>query len=71
MAAMNVKERMAAYGVRRDRAEVMAIAAIVFTSIGRILGLDYLLVPGVGVRDGTLEDLAAVYFRSEGQDPHH
>lgn len=66
MAPMGLKERMETYGVRRDRAEVMAIAGIVFTTLGRMLGLEQLLVPGVGVRDGTLEDLAAGHFRAEG-----
>lgn len=66
MAPLSVKDRMEIYGVRRDRAEVMAIAGIVFTTLGRMLGLEHLLIPGVGVRDGTLEDLAAGHFRSAG-----
>lgn len=70
MSEMGLRRRMQTYGVKRERAEVMAIAAIVLTTIGKLLGLEHLLVPGVGVREGTLEDLATSYFRSEGQDPH-
>jgi exopolyphosphatase/guanosine-5'-triphosphate,3'-diphosphate pyrophosphatase len=66
MTPLSVKDRMEIYGVRRDRAEVMAIAGIVFTTLGRMLGLEHLLIPGVGVRDGTLEDLAAGHFRTTG-----
>lgn len=66
LAPMSVKDRMEIYGVRRDRAEVMAIAAIVFSALGRMLGLEQLLIPGVGVRDGALADLAAGHFRTAG-----
>jgi exopolyphosphatase/guanosine-5'-triphosphate,3'-diphosphate pyrophosphatase len=59
---LNVEERMEAFGVRRDRAEVMGVAAVVFTSLGQWLGARQLLVPGVGVREGILHDLAAAHF---------
>ena len=59
---LSVEERMEAFGVRRDRAEVMGVAAVVFTSLGHWLGARQLLVPGVGVREGILHDLAATHF---------
>jgi exopolyphosphatase/guanosine-5'-triphosphate,3'-diphosphate pyrophosphatase len=58
----DVEERMDAFGVRRDRAEVMGVAAVVFTSLGEWLGARQLLVPAVGVREGILHDLAAAHF---------
>ena len=45
---------MEAFGVRRDRAEVMGVAAVVFTTLGEWLGAKQLLVPAVGVREGIL-----------------
>jgi exopolyphosphatase/guanosine-5'-triphosphate,3'-diphosphate pyrophosphatase len=58
----DVEERMEAFGVRRDRAEVMGVAAVVFTTLGEWLGAKQLLVPAVGVREGILHDLAAAHF---------
>lgn len=58
MLELDVPGRMAAYDVRRDRAEVMAIAALVFVSAGQWLGMDEFVVPGVGVLHGLLEELA-------------
>ena len=58
----NVEERMEAFGVRRDRAEVMGVAAVVLATLGEWLGAKQLLVPAVGVREGILHDLAAAHF---------
>ncbi len=59
---MDVGERMRALGVRRDRAEVIAIAALILTTLGRRLHLRSLLVPGVGVREGVLLDLVEAQY---------
>lgn len=56
--AADLRTRMADYGVRRDRAEVMGVAALVFATLGRELGIDRFVVPRVGIRDGVLLDLA-------------
>lgn len=58
----DVEERMDAFGVRRDRAEVMGVAAVVFNALGDWLGARQLLVPAIGVREGILHDLAAAHF---------
>ena len=59
---MDVPERMNAFLIRKDRAEVIAIAAIVLVSLGRCLNLKRAVVPGVGVKEGVLEDvLRSVY----------
>jgi exopolyphosphatase/guanosine-5'-triphosphate,3'-diphosphate pyrophosphatase len=59
----DVRGRMKAFGVRADRADVMAVAAIVFTTLAEWLHLRNVLVPGVGVREGVLLDLAGSLFR--------
>jgi exopolyphosphatase / guanosine-5'-triphosphate,3'-diphosphate pyrophosphatase len=61
----DVHERMAAFSVRRDRAEVMGIAAVVLSTAAEFLGLGGLLAPDVGVREGVLLDLS---HRSAGPD---
>ena len=53
-----VEERMERFAVRRDRAEVMAVAALVLATVGRQLGITRLIAPGVGVREAVLLELA-------------
>jgi exopolyphosphatase/guanosine-5'-triphosphate,3'-diphosphate pyrophosphatase len=53
-----VEERMAKFGFKKDRAEVIGIAALVFATVARLLGLQRLVAPGVGVREGVLIELA-------------
>jgi exopolyphosphatase/guanosine-5'-triphosphate,3'-diphosphate pyrophosphatase len=53
-----VEQRIDRFGVKRDRAEVLGIAALVFATVARQLGFQKLLAPGVGVREGVLIELA-------------
>jgi exopolyphosphatase / guanosine-5'-triphosphate,3'-diphosphate pyrophosphatase len=54
----SVEDRMAQFGVKRDRAEVLGIAALVFATAARQLGISRLVSPGVGVREAVLLELA-------------
>jgi exopolyphosphatase / guanosine-5'-triphosphate,3'-diphosphate pyrophosphatase len=54
----DLEARMARFEVRRDRAEVMGVAALVLATVARELGLSKLLAPGVGIREGVLLELA-------------
>jgi exopolyphosphatase/guanosine-5'-triphosphate,3'-diphosphate pyrophosphatase len=54
----SVEERMAQFGVKRDRAEVLGIAALVFATVARQLGIAKLVSPGVGIREAVLLELA-------------
>jgi exopolyphosphatase/guanosine-5'-triphosphate,3'-diphosphate pyrophosphatase len=58
----NLRARMEAFGVRRDRADVMAVATLTLLTLGRYLGIRSFLVPGVGVREGLLQELAREVF---------
>ena len=53
-----VEARMARYGVKRDRAEVLGIAALVLATAARQLGISRLVTPGVGIREAVLLELA-------------
>ncbi|MBA2543455.1 MAG: HD domain-containing protein [Deltaproteobacteria bacterium] len=55
---LNVEQRMARYDVKKDRAEVMGIAALVFATAARQLGISKLVAPGVGIREAVLLELA-------------
>jgi len=59
---LDVPGRMRAFRVRKDRAEVMGIAAVIISTVAQWLGLRSLLVPGVGVREGLLLDLVAEQY---------
>jgi exopolyphosphatase/guanosine-5'-triphosphate,3'-diphosphate pyrophosphatase len=54
----SVEERMDKFDVRRDRAEVMGVAALVLATVGRQLGIQTFVAPGVGVREAVLLELA-------------
>ncbi len=56
---LDVEERMKAFSVRRDRAEVMGVAAIVLVTVAWWLRLRQMITPRVGVREGLLQELAA------------
>lgn len=56
---MDVEERMKSFSVRRDRAEVMGVAAIVLETVAKWLRLRHMITPRVGVREGLLYELAA------------
>ncbi len=62
MLGLDVPGRVRVFRVRRDRAEVMGIAAIIITTVAKWLDVRSLLVPGVGVREGLLLDLVAEQY---------
>lgn len=64
----DVRERMKAYGVRRDRADVMAVAAIILLTLGRYLNIRTFSIPGVGIREGLLHEIARDAFSRK--EPH-
>jgi len=64
----DVRERMKAYGVRRDRADVMAVAALIFVTLGRYLNIRTFSIPSVGLREGLLQEIARDAFSRK--EPH-
>lgn len=65
---MDNRERMKTYGVRRDRADVMGIAAIIFVTLGRYLNVRTFAVPAVGIREGLIHEIAKDAFSRK--EPH-
>jgi exopolyphosphatase / guanosine-5'-triphosphate,3'-diphosphate pyrophosphatase len=64
----DVRDRMKTYAVRRDRADVMGIAALTLITLGRYLNLRTLSIPGVGIREGLLQEIAREAFSRK--EPH-
>ena len=61
----DVDERMEKFLVRKDRAEVIAFAGIVFLALGRWWNLDRAFVPGVGVKEGVLSEVLRSLYGAE------
>jgi len=55
----DVPTRMHRWNVRKDRAEVMAVAGLVLATCGHELGVERIWVPGVGLRDALLYEIGA------------
>lgn len=64
----DIDSRMKIYGVRRDRADVMGIAGLIFLTLGRYLNLRSLAIPRVGIREGLLREIAREAFSRK--EPH-
>lgn len=58
LAAMSVEERMSRYGLRADRADVIVPAALLYERVAVLAGVDEIVVPRIGVKEGLLLDLA-------------
>ena len=64
----DIESRMKNYGVRRDRADVMGIAGLIFVTLARYLNLRTLSIPRVGIREGLLREIAREAFSRK--EPH-
>ena len=58
LSRMTMQERMSAYDLRPDRADVIVPAAVVYSQLAELLGVSEILVPGGGIREGIIFDLA-------------
>ena len=58
LATMSYQQRVDDLDLRPDRADVILPASIIYAKLGRLAGVDRIHVPGVGVKDGILLDLA-------------
>ncbi|MCL1894309.1 MAG: Ppx/GppA family phosphatase [Holophagaceae bacterium] len=54
---LSYKQRMEQLGLKPDRADVILPAAMVYEKISSLSGVDEILVPFVGIRDGIIIDL--------------
>ena len=57
LGGLTVEQRMARLNLRRDRADVILPAAVVYERVAVLAGLDTFVVPHVGVKEGILADL--------------
>jgi exopolyphosphatase/guanosine-5'-triphosphate,3'-diphosphate pyrophosphatase len=57
LAILSYAERVSQLSLREDRADVILPAAMVYERLAVLAGVDTILVPGVGVKDGIVLDL--------------
>ncbi|MDT8341613.1 MAG: Ppx/GppA phosphatase family protein [Longimicrobiales bacterium] len=57
LARLSVEERVRELGLREDRADVIFPAALIYAHLARLTGVDEIVVPRVGVKEGVLVDL--------------
>ena len=58
LSGMTAQERMRTFGLRADRADVIVPAAVVYLHLATIFKTEEILVPGGGIREGIVFDLA-------------
>jgi exopolyphosphatase/guanosine-5'-triphosphate,3'-diphosphate pyrophosphatase len=58
LAGVSLTKRMARFGLRQDRADVIVPAALLYERVAVLAGVDSIVVPRVGVKEGLLLDLA-------------
>lgn len=58
LSGLTVAERSSVLGLPPNRADVIVPAALVYRHFARLAGVDRIVVPGVGVKDGVLLDVA-------------
>ena len=72
LGALSLAERVARHGLRPDRADTILPAALILCRVAEAFGLPAIGVPGVGLKEGVLLDLAHTHFgpagRSAGSD---
>lgn len=66
--ALSIAERIERLGLRPDRADIIFPAAIVYARLVAGAGVDHLIVPGVGLRDGVLLDLVEDLVEHEAHE---
>ncbi len=70
LATMTVEQRMERRGLKPDRADTILPAGIVYVRLGQLAGVDRVLVPRVGIKDGLLQEVFRGHFESFAAEDH-
>ena len=58
LSGLSYHQRVEHLGLRADRADVLLPAAVLYQRLAKLAGASVILVPGVGIKEGVLYDLA-------------
>jgi exopolyphosphatase/guanosine-5'-triphosphate,3'-diphosphate pyrophosphatase len=70
LASMPFAERVAKRGLKDDRADTIVPAGVVYVRLGELAGVDRVLAPRVGIRDGLLQEVVQGHFESFAAEDH-
>ncbi|MFO0669424.1 MAG: Ppx/GppA phosphatase family protein [Polyangiaceae bacterium] len=62
LSALPAPERAKTFGLRPDRADTIVPASAIFLRIAEMLGAGAIIAPGVGLKEGMLEELVDKFF---------
>lgn len=70
LAKMTIAERMERRALKPDRADTILPAGIVYLRLGQLAGVDRVLVPRVGIKEGLLQEVFQGHFESFAAEDH-
>lgn len=68
LARMSFHQRVQEFGLREDRADVVLPAALVYERLADLIGIDEIIVPHVGIKEGVLYDLVDGIVRHQDHE---
>jgi exopolyphosphatase/guanosine-5'-triphosphate,3'-diphosphate pyrophosphatase len=63
MQLLSVDERMKKYNIKKDRAEVIVPALLIYNNIFKWCGVEQILVPKIGLADGLIHHLYDIVLK--------
>jgi exopolyphosphatase/guanosine-5'-triphosphate,3'-diphosphate pyrophosphatase len=63
MQLLSVEERMKKYNIKKDRAEVIVPALLIYNNIFKWCGVEQILVPKIGLADGLIQHLYDIVLK--------
>ena len=70
LANLSVAERMERHGLKPDRADTIVPAGLVYVRIGELAGVDRILVPRVGIKDGLVLEVVQGHLENFAAEDH-
>ena len=70
LAGMSVEQRIKKFDLRPDRADTILPASIVYLHLGRLAGVDEVMVPRAGIKDGLLIEVLRGHRRKFAAEDH-
>lgn len=70
LAQLTYAERITRKGLKPDRADTILPAAVVYARLARIAGVDRLLVPRVGIKDGLVQEIVTGHLAAFSAADH-
>lgn len=70
LAALSLANRMERHGLKPDRADTIVPAGIVYVHLGELAGVERVVVPRVGIKDGLLVEITSGHLEAFAAEDH-